>query len=247
MKYTWRLLLLNTVILLLISCGGSSSEEPTSPEPTTPSPALTPSPTPNPVPSPPPGEVTYKVTFNAIWSASSHPVNFPSNAHFSGLIGASHNVNVVYWDEGGLATPGIEAMAEVGSKFNLTQEVDANIAIGDTDKVISGGGIGLSPGKVEIVLPVNINFSFVTIVSMIAPSPDWFVGVSGLNLLQNGVWIEDLTVDLFVYDAGTDDGASYNSPDADTNPKELISKITAVPFFVTGEIKSVGQLIFKKM
>lgn len=44
----------------------------------------------------------------------------------------------------------------------------------------------------------------------VGPSPDWVVGVNGLNLcLKNCSWIENLVIDLFPYDAGTDDGISY--------------------------------------
>lgn len=42
------------------------------------------------------------------------------------------------------------------------------------------------------------------------PSPDWVVGVSGLNLCQKDcTWAEHKVVDLFPYDAGTDNGISY--------------------------------------
>src|SRR5262245_10923006 len=59
---------------------------------------------------------SYTVTFTSTWSASSHPVDFPANAHFSGLIGATHDDRVRFWREGELASAGIQAMAELGSK-----------------------------------------------------------------------------------------------------------------------------------
>lgn len=47
-------------------------------------------------------------------------------------------------------------------------------------------------------------------VSMIDPSPDWFVGVSRLELcLENGSWVESKVLDLFPWDAGTDSGPTY--------------------------------------
>lgn len=46
--------------------------------------------------------------------------------------------------------------------------------------------------------------------SSTGPSPDWVVGVNGLNLcLKNCSWIENLVVDLYPYDAGTDSGITY--------------------------------------
>ena len=61
---------------------------------------------------------------------------------------------------------------------------------------------------------------------MIAPSPDWFVGVSGRSLQdESGEWLEELEVTLYPYDAGTDDGATYTSANADSSPQQPIRGI----------------------
>lgn len=66
----------------------------------------------------------------------------------------------------------------------------------------------------------------VSLVSMIYPSPDWFVGVSGLELcLPNGSWVEQKILNLYPVDAGTDAGPTYISPDQPTIPKEAIRRI----------------------
>jgi hypothetical protein len=42
------------------------------------------------------------------------------------------------------------------------------------------------------------------------PTPDWIVGVSGLNLCNRDcTWAEQKVVDLYPWDAGTDSGISY--------------------------------------
>ena len=43
----------------------------------------------------------------------------------------------------------------------------------------------------------------VTLVSMLGPSPDWFIGVSGLNLRDGNRWKEIVEVDLYPYDGGS--------------------------------------------
>lgn len=44
----------------------------------------------------------------------------------------------------------------------------------------------------------------------LVPSPDWIVGVSGLELcLSNCSWIEHKELNLYPIDAGTDDGITY--------------------------------------
>jgi hypothetical protein len=67
---------------------------------------------------------------------------------------------------------------------------------------------------------------------MLAPSSDWFVGASGLSLIENGQWVEELIVPLFAYDAGTDSGGSYTAPNSDTNPQARIGILQELPFVV---------------
>lgn len=168
---------------------------------------------------------TYELVFEATWSAATHPVDFPPNPHFSGLIGGTHNQLVEFWAPGALASAGIEAMAETGSKSPLDSEVQAAIVGGDAGTLVSGGGIPVSPGTVSVQLTVTQEHSKVTVVSMIAPSPDWFVGVRNLELFENGDWVPGKVVTLYPYDAGTDSGTNYTSPNQDTNPAEPIALI----------------------
>ena len=80
---------------------------------------------------------------------------------------------------------------------------------------------------------------------MLAPSPDWFVGVHGLNLLDQGAWLEEVVVDLFVYDAGTDSGSSYTAANEDTQPAENIFLIETPPFLINDVVESVGTFTFR--
>lgn len=182
-------------------------------------------------PEPGPDAVaTYRVTFDATWSLPTHPVSFPLSAHFSGLIGGTHDATLVLWEVGGLASPGIKDMAELGAKTALTSEVEAAVQSGSAWSVLSGGGISPSPSSVELTFDIHMDYARVSLVSMIAPSPDWFVGVSRLELRQNGQWRDVVTVDLFPYDAGTDSGLNYMSADSVTSPAAPISALTDVPF-----------------
>ena len=172
----------------------------------------------------------YKIVFTASWGPDYHQdpnTTFPSNPHFSGLIGASHNANTVIWEVGGLATDGIEDMAETGSTNQLRSEINNN---SNADQIVSGGSIPNSPGSATInSVTFDHDYPLVTLVTMIAPSPDWFVGVSGLSLIDSqGGWINEIEVDLFPYDAGTDSGTFYTSSNQNTNPPQPISSIKGV-------------------
>ena len=191
------------------------------------------------------GEATYKVTFNATWSATTHPQDFPLTPHFSGLIGAAHNSSVYFWATGEPASDGIKDMAEEGRKGSLKAEVNAAIQAGTAQSVLDGGGIGNSPGSRTMTFTVRPQYPLVTLVSMLAPSPDWFVGVRGLSMIDDHEWIDSHTVDLFVYDAGTDSGETFESPNQPTNPRENITRIESGSFLVDGAVKPVGTFIFE--
>jgi hypothetical protein len=171
----------------------------------------------------------YELRFDATWSVATHPSAFPPGPHFSGLIGGTHSSAVTFWTVGQLASFGIEQMAEVGSKGWLQQEIDAAITAGTADAVVSGGFIAPSPGSVIVEFTMSQAFPRLTLVSMAAPSPDWFVGVYGLELFDGTVWVSNAVVTLYPLDAGTDDGASYLSADADSSPHVPISTISSGP------------------
>ena len=190
------------------------------------------------------GDVRYDVRFVADWSEMTHPDGFPTSPHFSGLIGTTHNADVSFWAVDQLASTGIRDVAEVGSKSLLKSEINVAIQQSTADNFIDIGGVATSPGFIDFILPVKNIYSQVTIVSMLAPSPDWFVGITGLDLIQQGAWVENLTVELFAYDAGTDSGATYTAGDIVSNPLETIQQINTTPFAVAGSTVAVGKLIF---
>ncbi len=197
-----------------------------------------------PVPIVPVDSATYIVTFESTWSVITHPDNFPPNPHFSGLIGATHDSTVLFWEEGALASLGIKSMAEFGSKFALTTEVGVAQQDGSAEYLLSGGFISPSPGSVSYTFEITSVYSKVTLVSMLAPSPDWFVGVNGLELYANGQWLDTVVVELFPYDAGTDDGIIYTSSNAVTSPFEVISAIATSPFLIGPNVPPLGTFTF---
>ncbi len=186
----------------------------------------------------------YTVTFNATWSAATHPTDFPGGPHFSGLIGATHSATFSMWGPGALATVGVKNMAETGGKAPLQSELETAIGAGMAETLLSGGGINPSPGTVNLTFEISMAHPLVSLTSMIAPSPDWFVGVHDLNLFANGSWASELVVPLFPYDAGTDDGATYTSANSASNPAVGISRITGAPLSVGGSVPPLGTFTF---
>jgi hypothetical protein len=219
------------------------TDDATAPPPT----ELPPTEPPLPPTSTPAPVARYRLTFDAAWSADTHPTDFPRGAHWSGLIGATHGPAASLWDEGALASPGIKSMAETGSKRPLDREVGDLIDAGAACTLISGSGIGRSPDTVEVAFSADLSCPLVSVVTMIAPSPDWFVGVSGRNLMEDGQWRDEVVVELLPWDAGTDSGPSYASSNAPTSPVEPISSIEVEPLLIDGMVPALGTFTFTRL
>jgi hypothetical protein len=211
----------------------------------------TPVPPPPPPPPAPPlpsdAQARYRVTLESDWSAATHPQDYPAGAHYSPILVATHLATATFWQSGMLASSGIERMAEEGSQSPLDGEVAAAIASGAAESFVRGGGLGFTPGIEQVEFDITTGFPYVTVVSMIAPSPDWFVGVDGLPLIANGQWRDEVVVALFPWDAGTDNGASYESGNVDAVPAQPISLLQRPPVQVGGAVRPFGRFIFRRI
>ena len=195
----------------------------------------------------------YELTFTSMWSSSTHPMNFPpSGAHFTTLIGMTHNDQISMWALGRTvgvdADSGMESMAELGGTSGITNYVNNEISNGQAKALLSKGVFGGSSGTTTFEFDVESTHSLVTLVSMLAPSPDWFIGVHDVNLIENGAWITDMTIDLIVYDAGTEqDNIVFDLGNIDQSPKVPISKLTHSSTNFSNGLPKIGTFRLRKM
>lgn len=174
---------------------------------------------------------TYEIEMTSHWTLADHGDGYIASAHFSVPPGMIHGDDASMWEPDGLASDAIEAMAERGDARPLFDVADAFVADGTARHRIRGRGIG-PVESFTIEWDLTERHHRFTMVSMLAPSPDWFVSVSGLSLLDgNGDWIDELVVPLTVWDAGTDSGATFTAPNDDTQPQEPIRNIHGEPPF----------------
>ncbi|KAK9508658.1 hypothetical protein O3M35_006166 [Rhynocoris fuscipes] len=175
-------------------------------------------------------EAKYEVSFEGLWSRHTHPKDFPDTwmTRFSDVIGASHTTDYRFWDYGEVASEGLKQVAELGSTRMLESELKSKSQHIRT--IIKARGISYPnvTGKTFAVFRVDSKHHLISLVSMIDPSPDWIVGVSGLELcLSNCSWLESKTLNLYPWDVGTDSGITYTSPDQPTEPRDHIRRITS--------------------
>ena len=168
---------------------------------------------------------TYTITFTSTWNDTDHTnamdMSLPGSAHWSRLVGVNHNDMVDFFEPGEMASLGVEMIAESGTNDEFRDTDVANaIGAGDAQQYINGPSLGSAAGTITISgLDVSDDFPLLTLLTMVAPSPDWYVGLDGINLMNgDGTWKSSIHIPMtFVYDAGTDSGSNYTSGNNDVN------------------------------
>lgn len=151
-----------------------------------------------------PEVAVYEVDIDLTWSLETHGESgYPEglDAHLSHFGGGSHNSRAFLWKSNELASPGMVTMAETGFINVLADEVRTMYFNGDF--IYEFTRHFPAPGKVTIEIAVRRTHPLVTMVSMIAPSPDWFTGVQSLNMRDSNGWRDEVVVDLLPFDGGT--------------------------------------------
>ncbi|KAM9795609.1 spondin-2b [Neosynchiropus ocellatus] len=174
---------------------------------------------------------TYSLTFTGKWTKAAFPKQYPvyrPPAQWSTLIGVTHSSDYHMWQRNEFASNGVRDFTERGEAWTLMEEVEA-----DGERIQSVSGIFSAPALVGGTGQMNTEFevvarhSFLSFLVRLVPSPDWFVGVDSINLCDGDGWKDSLTLELFPYDAGTDSGFTFSSPNFATIPQDKITQITS--------------------
>jgi hypothetical protein len=198
------------------------------------------------------GPATYKVEFTPLWTKASFLVEYPDTSlihrpHFSGLIGTGHDASFHLYAIGQPPTPGLERLSEMGKHDPLDAEIKAAIAAGNALALSESDPLKDFSQTATTQVQVDGAHPMVSLVAMIAPSPDWFAGVSDVNLMENGGWVASKTVDVQPYDSGGDNGTTYLADDVDANPKQPTTLNQSRHFTKDGAVQPVARITFTKM
>ena len=193
-------------------------------------------------------EVQYQLDLDISWSCDTHPHDWPADGgHMSGLIGATHHGRYVMFADGNTASSGVKSVAERGRQRILRAEMDEAIERKRVKDVFQADGIAQVPGRISVKFPVSETHSRVSFITMIAPSPDWFTGVAGIDLRDDAGWRDKATYVLWAWDAGTDRGASYASDNDANQPAESIRLVASPHFLDNTGLKQVGTATFTRI
>lgn len=193
------------------------------------------------------GSAEYTIVLRSSWTRANHPFEYPkagalTGPHFSGLIGATHNTGYTLFAEGGMPTPGLERLSEEGRHSPLDDEIRAVVASGSAGVLFESGPLRDFADSLVTTVQVDAAHPMLSLVAMIAPSPDWFTGAANVNLMENGEWTASRTMQLYAWDSGEDDGATYTAPDRDTNPKRPTSRAATRHFVANDQPVPIATL-----
>lgn len=168
-------------------------------------------------------EANYKVTVTLNWRNPQFTV--PANVHITALKCLVHARDTFLWNPGSAASKGLEYVAEDGYDGFINDELEGILSHGKGLSKITLPPFAVT-GTMDTTLVFNTNFSCFSFASMIAPSPDWFMGVNSIDLVRDNKWVMDITVPVLLYDAGTEDGDAFAYDNPPTSPKQSVALLT---------------------
>ena len=173
---------------------------------------------------------TYMVTVNIDWNSTDHPTDYPNNPHFSPIIYWNQDANYGKFDIGNMASQGVQIMAETGAPSTLLNELEMDSISGMVGNYDSGSMLNSGTGQIQFTIEVHKDLPVISAVTMLAPSPDWFLAMKSGSLHDGTSFTGHSEFTLPLYDAGTDSGTTYNSANSPTVPQEAISEFGSAPF-----------------
>jgi len=161
--------------------------------------------------------------------------SLPTNPHYSSMVAWT-------WSDGSLlnnsvSSTGAQALAETGATDTFISELNSysftpsSTSLMAAQKLTVMAGTGQSAANPNTKrmfenfrMMVSTTFPKVGMMTMIAPSPDWYAYAHD-DLYDGSSW-HTKAITLVAWDAGTDSGPTYTSVDNATSPKVAPSKLT---------------------
>lgn len=165
------------------------------------------------------GSANYRITFFNFLNRRNFGSLIPrTGLVFSPLAAVSHSNRISLLTVRGFASPQVQAIAELGDNeplLNLARRLRRE-GLG-VKSVAAAMGPTMPGGNTSLEVMVDCENPFVTVIGMIAPSPDWIVQISNFDLVSNAkTFLHGSFGYLIAYDGGTDSGRNFTDP-ADTS------------------------------
>jgi len=180
------------------------------------------------------GRAVYKVAFHNLLTAKNFGSLIPRGGLvYSPLAGVSHSNRISLFTIRGFASKAVELIAEQGvNSLFIRKAKFIRWKTGEVRSVVDAGAPTM-PGTATVLrLSVDCRNPSLTVIGMIAPSPDWIVQINNFLTydLSDGEFIKYAAGDLIAYDSGVDDGNQFTPPanlslDIPTVPQKNIAPL----------------------
>ncbi len=185
----------------------------------------------------------FEVTLN--WAPEG--ADAPANPHWSRLIAFSHSSRYRLFADGDTASSGLALVATNGRTRVLEAELAEGRRRDRVGDVVVTEGLNSGSGQLRFDMTLTPKHRFVSCATMLAPSPDWFTGISGFALRIDDVWQAQRRAPLWPWDAGADSGEAYSGPDAPTQPRQSV-RLLAHPAFLRPEgLVPIGEIRARRL
>lgn len=162
------------------------------------------------------GEATYEVTFRNLLLPRRFGSKIPAGGLvFSPLAGISHSNRFSVLTVRGYASSEVAMVAKSGNNGPLLEMASAQQErVGFVKSSMGAEGPTLPGNRTTVTVIVDCDHPFITVISMIAPSPDWIVQINNRNMFNtmSGRFTRGMAGTLIAYDAGVDSGRDFTDP-----------------------------------
>lgn len=187
-------------------------------------------------------DATYRVTVSFDWQQPEL-----EDPHWSRLIAFAHTPRYSLFADGQTASSGLGLVATNGRVSVLQAELDEGQRRGRVGAREVVPGLEAGRGQFVLELTLTEEHHLVSFATMLAPSPDWFSGASGVDLRNAEGWVDQLTRPLWVWDAGVDSGGAFVSANTPTQPRESVRLLVHDAFLKPTGMAPIGDVRFERL
>lgn len=186
---------------------------------------------------------SYEVTVALNWQVVDGK---PDDPHWSRLIAVAHSNRYEMFADGDTASSGLALVATNGRVGVLQAELAETRRRDRAGAEVVLPGLPEEAGTFTFTLALTEQHDHVSFATMLAPSPDWFTGLGGVDLHPGEAWLDALTLPLWPWDAGVDSGPDYEGPNLPTQPRESVRLLTHPDFLTSGGLRPIGTVTFQR-
>lgn len=175
----------------------------------------------------------YQVNLVGNWTTNDHGT-LPDNAHFTTPVFIVHDGDYQLFKAAeSYASAGLESLAETGNTLALVNEISGNADVARSEPF---SDFRAPTSSAVDHIKVSKDFPRLSMASMIAPTPDWFIGLAGVSMIdEQSEFVSDVSMNVGAYDAGTEEGVAFSLDNLDAIPHVQVERITTAtsPFTST--------------